>query len=164
MKLNWRLHIILSLSIALVSLGVMSAVNNEQVRVVASILLFAAPLFTLFIQQKMGITQTGGEETAADNASAVDKKHRSRSQDAVATLYIGNLPYKANEEAVKEFCQAFVDVVSVRLMKDKRTGKRKGYGFIEVNCNNLDTAIAALNEKQFHDRTIKVRSAKDKPE
>jgi len=164
MKINWRLLIILSLLVALVSFAVMSVVDNEQVRVVASILVFVSPLFILFIQQKIGTRRLSSVETATARVSAVDEKYRSPSQDAVATLYIGNLPYKANEDAVKEFCQSFVEVVSVRLMKDKRTGKRKGYGFIEVNCSNLDAAIAALNEKQFHDRTIKVRSAKDKPE
>ncbi|WP_218355152.1 RNA recognition motif domain-containing protein [Alteromonas lipotrueiana] len=79
-----------------------------------------------------------------------------------ATLYVGNLPYKANEDAVKEYFSSFVHVQSVRLMKDRRTGKRKGYGFIEVVTTDVDKAIAELNDKIFLERTLKVRPAKEK--
>ena len=80
------------------------------------------------------------------------------------TLYVGNLPYKANEEAVRQFFDSHVSVHSVRLMKDKRTGKRKGYGFIEVVTNNVDGAIDKLNDIVFQERTLKVRPAKEKVE
>ncbi|SUP08841.1 RNA-binding protein [Vibrio mimicus] len=42
------------------------------------------------------------------------------------TLYVGNLPYKANESHVKELFAEYGEVFAVRLMKDKRTGKRRG--------------------------------------
>ncbi|MCW8092705.1 RNA recognition motif domain-containing protein [Alteromonas sp. ASW11-130] len=84
------------------------------------------------------------------------------SSKETATLYVGNLPYKANEEAVKEYFKNYIDVQSVRLMKDRRTGKRKGYGFIEVLTSDVDTAITKLNDKVFLERTLKVRAAKDK--
>jgi RNA recognition motif-containing protein len=80
------------------------------------------------------------------------------------TLYVGNLPYKANEDAVKSFFGAHVPVQSVRLMKDKRTGKRKGYGFIEIVTNDVNGAINSLNDIVFQERTLKVRPAKDKVE
>ena len=80
------------------------------------------------------------------------------------TLYVGNLPYKANEEAVKSFFGAHVPVQSVRLMKDKRTGKRKGYGFIEIVTKDVNGAIDSLNDIVFQERTLKVRPAKDKVE
>ena len=81
-----------------------------------------------------------------------------------ATLYVGNLPYKANEDAVKEYFRSYIDVQSVRLMKDRRTGKRKGYGFIEVMTKDVDQAINELNDKVFLERTLKVRHAKEKSE
>ncbi|MCW8109610.1 RNA-binding protein [Alteromonas ponticola] len=84
------------------------------------------------------------------------------SSQETATLYVGNLPYKANEDAVKEYFKNYIDVQSVRLMKDRRTGKRKGYGFIEVLTSDVDTAISKLNDKVFLERTLKVRAAKDK--
>ena len=47
-------------------------------------------------------------------------------------------------------------------MKDKRTGKRKGFGFVEVAAHEADSMIKELNDSEFEERTIKVRPAKDK--
>ena len=49
-------------------------------------------------------------------------------------------------------------------MKDRKTGKRKGYGFIEVITSDLDPVIAKTNDSVFQERTLKVRPAKDKVE
>lgn len=78
------------------------------------------------------------------------------------TLYVGNLPYRANEQAVKEHFALQGKVHSVRLMKDRRTGKRKGYGFVEISSKDADKAIRSLNDSEFQERTLKVRLAKDK--
>jgi RNA recognition motif-containing protein len=78
------------------------------------------------------------------------------------TLYVGNLPYRANEQAVKEHFALQGRVHSVRLMKDRRTGKRKGYGFVEISSKDADKAIRSLNDSEFQERTLKVRLAKDK--
>ncbi|MFT6990692.1 MAG: hypothetical protein ACJASL_002674 [Paraglaciecola sp.] len=82
----------------------------------------------------------------------------------VSTLYVGNLPYRADEEAVQEHFEQQGSVVSVRLMKDRRTGKRKGYGFVEMNAKGAAKAIKNLNDSTFQERTLKVRLAKDKVE
>lgn len=82
--------------------------------------------------------------------------------DNVSTLYVGNLPYKANEAAVKAYFEDHIRIQSVRLMKDKKTGKRKGYGFIEVIDGDVDQIIGQFNDSVFQDRTLKVRPAKDK--
>jgi RNA recognition motif-containing protein len=84
------------------------------------------------------------------------------SDEDVTTLYVGNLPYRANEQIVKEHFETFGYVRSVRLMKDKRTGKRKGFGFVEVSAQEADSMIEKLNDSEFQERTIKVRPAKDK--
>ena len=55
-------------------------------------------------------------------------------------------------------------VQSVRLMKDRKTGKRKGYGFIEVLTDDIETVINKTNDSIFQERTLKVRPAKDKVE
>ena len=77
---------------------------------------------------------------------------------------MGNLPYRANESAVKEYFGSFTDVQSVRLMKDRKTGKRKGYGFIEGLTDDIETVINKTNDSIFQERTLKVRPAKDKVE
>jgi hypothetical protein len=80
------------------------------------------------------------------------------------SLYVGNLPYKANEATVKELFANHGHVVSVRLLKDKNTGKRRGFGFVEVAHNDAEAMIKALNDKEFQQRTLKVREAKVKQE
>lgn len=77
------------------------------------------------------------------------------------TLYVGNLSYKANESDVKDLFEQHGHVNSVRLMKDKRTGKRRGFGFVEVSDDDADSMISALNESEYMQRTIKVRVANE---
>ena len=67
--------------------------------------------------------------------------------------YIGNLPYRANEIAVRELFAEQGQVLSVRLMKDKATGKRRGFGFVEMPVADAAKAIAALNDKEYQQRT-----------
>ncbi len=77
------------------------------------------------------------------------------------TIYVGNLPYRANEHDVKELFEEFGEVFAVRLMMDKRTGKRRGFGFVVMDNANAADAIDALNNCEFGDRTLKVREAND---
>lgn len=77
------------------------------------------------------------------------------------TLYVGNLPYKANESHVKDLFAKHGEVFAVRLMKDKRTGKRRGFGFVVMAATDAQPAIDALNEKDYMQRTLKVRIAND---
>ena len=48
------------------------------------------------------------------------------------TLYVGNLPYRANEGVVRALFEEQGKVFNVRLLKDKNTGKRRGFGFVEM--------------------------------
>jgi RNA recognition motif-containing protein len=82
----------------------------------------------------------------------------------VSTLYIGNLPYRANEGAVRALFSEYGNVHSVRLMKDKHTGKRRGFGFVEMSASDADNAVNQLNDSEFQQRTLKVREAKERPE
>lgn len=88
----------------------------------------------------------------------------SSESDEIKTLYVGNLPYRANESAVRELFSSHGTVHSVRLMKDKHTGKRRGFGFVEIAASDSDAAVSALNDSEFQQRTLKVREAKERPE
>lgn len=78
------------------------------------------------------------------------------------TIYVGNLPYKANEQEVRKLFAQYGSVLSVRLLKDRQTGKRRGFGFVEMPNADADKAIASLNEVEFLQRKLKVREAKDR--
>ncbi len=77
------------------------------------------------------------------------------------TIYVGNLPYRANENDVISLFSKYGEVFAVRLMKDKRTGKRRGFGFVVMAAADTPTAIEALNDSGFGERTLKVREAND---
>lgn len=83
---------------------------------------------------------------------------------ATKTIYVGNLPYRANESVIKELFEQYGSVHSVRLLKDRQTGKRRGFGFVEMDEAAAAQAIGALNESEFQQRTLKVREAKERPE
>ncbi|RZF95447.1 RNA-binding protein [Pseudoalteromonas sp. CO302Y] len=80
------------------------------------------------------------------------------------TLYVGNLPYRANEGVVRALFEEQGKVFNVRLLKDKNTGKRRGFGFVEMAETDADKAINQLNDSEFQQRTLKVREAKQKQE
>lgn len=102
----------------------------------------------------------GDADTDAD-ADTEDKDNEEQSDD-FTTLYVGNLPYRVNEQAVKTHFMEITNVKSVRLLRDRKTGKRKGFGFIEVPSNETDKVIQKFNDSEFEDRTLKVRIAKDR--
>jgi len=80
-------------------------------------------------------------------------------------IYVGSLAYSVTEEDLKEAFAPFGEVSSVRLVSDKFSGKSKGFGFVEMSSNEeAEAAIAALNEKDFKGRDIKVNQAKPKEE
>ncbi|UUM30752.1 RNA recognition motif domain-containing protein [Vibrio japonicus] len=92
------------------------------------------------------------------DTNPVEEQHTDPSTN---TLYVGNLPYKANESDVKELFSKYGEVFAVRLMKDKRTGKRRGFGFVVMAAEDTQSAIDALNENEYMQRTLKVRIAND---
>ena len=85
-------------------------------------------------------------------------------EGVTATLYVGNLPYRANEDAVKELFSSYGAVKNVRLMKDRQTGRRRGFGFVEVSAKDAAKIINKLNDFEFQERTLKVREAKERQE
>jgi len=107
-------------------------------------------------------TQGARKETRGSKAKSTHKP--SKSVEGQSSLYVGNLPYKANETSVKELFETVGKVHSVRLMKDRKTGRRKGFGFVEVESSDSDKFIAALNDHEYLERTIKVRQAKERAE
>lgn len=80
-------------------------------------------------------------------------------------IYVGNLPWKATEDTLKEAFGAYGDVVSVKIITDKFTGKSKGFAFVEMsNDLEAEAAINELNGKDFLGRNLKVNKAKPKEE
>jgi len=76
-------------------------------------------------------------------------------------IYVGNLPYGATEDELKNAFSEFGEVSSVNIIKDKFSGQSKGFGFIEMpDSSEADAAINALNETELQGRNIKVNKAR----
>jgi len=76
------------------------------------------------------------------------------------SIFVGNLPFAALEEEVGELFGQFGTVHSVKIVRDK-LGRSRGYGFISMDNENADRAIAKLNKTIFLGRGITVNEAKD---
>ncbi|MGQ8366562.1 RNA recognition motif domain-containing protein [Glaciecola sp. 1036] len=107
-------------------------------------------------------TSTNNSTTTSKKASSTVNQDKNSSDDTLATLYVGNISYKATEDDLKNYFQTFTTVHSVRLLKDKRTGKKKGFGFIEVSDSDANKTIEKYNESIFFERNLIVRHAKEK--
>ncbi|MDV7106379.1 RNA-binding protein [Vibrio sp. TH_r3] len=95
------------------------------------------------------------------NLSRTSSPKTPKDKPSTKTLYVGNLPYKANEANVRDLFSEHGEVFAVRLMKDKRTGKRRGFGFVVMASNDVDNVISKLNDKDYMQRTLKIRIAND---
>jgi RNA recognition motif-containing protein len=80
-------------------------------------------------------------------------------------LYVGNLSYDTTEEGLRaKFAEAGT-VVSVEMIKDRDTGRMKGFAFVTMTTQEeAENAIKMLNEKMLDDRAIKVNIARPREE
>ncbi len=79
-------------------------------------------------------------------------------------LYVGNLPFSADENSVRElFAQDGREVTEVKLITDRDTGRPRGFGFVEMgNSEHAETAISALNGYSMDGRALTVNEAKER--
>jgi RNA recognition motif-containing protein len=81
----------------------------------------------------------------------------------MSKIYVGNLPFSATEDSVRELFSQHGTVQSVALIKDRDTGQPRGFGFVEMPNSDAARAIQALNGQQMGGRPLKVNEAQDKP-
>ncbi|MGQ9627332.1 MAG: RNA recognition motif domain-containing protein [Anaerolineae bacterium] len=80
-------------------------------------------------------------------------------------IYVGNLPREATEADLREAFQAFGQVTSVTIIKDKFSGESRGFGFVEMPSKaEAQSAIAELNGKELKGRTLTVNEARPRSE
>jgi len=74
-------------------------------------------------------------------------------------LYVGNLPFSATEEALRELFAKHGSVESVNLITDRDTGQPRGFGFVEMGDGGQE-AMNALNGYEMEGRSLKVNEAR----
>ena len=79
-------------------------------------------------------------------------------------IFIARLNFKTRKEDLEAAFAQFGTVSSCKIVRDKETGRSKGYGFVEMPDDEAaNNAINALNEKEFDGRVIAVKPANPKP-
>jgi cold-inducible RNA-binding protein len=79
-------------------------------------------------------------------------------------IYVGNLPFSATEDSVRETFESYGEVISVAMINDRETGRFRGFCFVEMADADADAAIEALNGKDSGGRTLRVNEAQPREE
>ena len=79
-------------------------------------------------------------------------------------LYVGNLPYSANEQDLHDlFAGTGHEVTEAKLVMDRESGRPRGFAFVEMStAAGAEAAIANLNGKDFQGRTLTVNEARER--
>jgi RNA recognition motif-containing protein len=76
-------------------------------------------------------------------------------------LYVGNLSYSTTEDDLRQLFSQAGNVKSVSVIKDRDTGRSKGFAFVEMGSDeDAQKAISQFNGQNFQDRSLKVNVAR----
>jgi RNA recognition motif-containing protein len=75
-------------------------------------------------------------------------------------MYVGNLPFSATEDQLRQLFGQHGEVQSVAVITDRATGQPRGFGFVEMSDGDADKAMRALDGQDMGGRSIKVNEAR----
>lgn len=79
-------------------------------------------------------------------------------------IYVGNLPYQADDESLNELFTQYGTVNSARVITDRFSGESKGFGFVDMpDKTEALAAISATNDVEFMGRKLRVNESQPKP-
>jgi cold-inducible RNA-binding protein len=82
-------------------------------------------------------------------------------EEKEVNIYIGNLSHEANEDSLREAFEAFGQVESVNIIKDRFSGESRGFGFVEMpSKQEAEKAIEEMNGKDLMGRAVNVNEAR----
>ena len=80
-------------------------------------------------------------------------------------IYVGSLSYDVTEDEVRDVFSPYGEISSISIIKDKFSGKSKGFGFVEMpKQEEAEEAIKCLDESEMKGRNIKVNEARPREE
>lgn len=80
------------------------------------------------------------------------------------SMYVGNLPYSADQHSLTDLFSQFGEVISARVMSDRETGRSRGFGFVEMSAEDAKKAISALDGSEMDGRKLRVNEAEKRPQ
>ncbi len=78
-------------------------------------------------------------------------------------LYIGNLPFTTTDSELQEMFSQYGTVVKAQVIKDRETGRSRGFGFVEMS-DGADQAVSQMNGQSFQGRALTVNEARPREE
>jgi RNA recognition motif-containing protein len=79
-------------------------------------------------------------------------------------IYVGNLPFSATEDELRDLFSQHGSVESVSLINDRETGRPRGFGFVEMPDEAAQAAIRALDGTDMGGRTLRINEARPRTE
>ena len=80
-------------------------------------------------------------------------------------IYVGNLSWSMTDDDLSNLFSQYGTVSSAKILKEKNTGRSKGFGFVEMEDEEAaKTAIATLNESEVQGRKLIVNESQPRPE
>lgn len=77
-------------------------------------------------------------------------------------LYVGNLPWSTTDEDLEGLFSAIGPVTSAVVITDRDTGRSRGFGFVEMDNDDANRAIAELNGHTVDSRALTVNEARER--
>ena len=78
-------------------------------------------------------------------------------------IYVGNLSREVTDDDLKEAFEAFGQIATVNVIKDKHSGEPRGFGFVEMSSKDeAQSAIDGLNGKDLKGQTLNVNEARSR--
>ncbi|MCC6287640.1 MAG: RNA-binding protein [Chitinophagaceae bacterium] len=79
-------------------------------------------------------------------------------------LYVGNLSWTMTEDDLRTLFEQYGTVSSIKIVKDRETGRSKGFGFVEMeNDTEAQNALSSLYDKEIQGRKIVINEAQERP-
>jgi RNA recognition motif-containing protein len=79
-------------------------------------------------------------------------------------LYVGNLSWTMTEDDLRNLFEQYGTVTSIKIVKDRETGRSKGFGFVEMeNDTEAQNALSSLYDKEILGRKIVINEAQERP-
>ncbi|MBM4148337.1 MAG: hypothetical protein FJ224_04770 [Lentisphaerae bacterium] len=126
--------------------------TSVQVSVLALLLV----VLSYFLGVLAGRRSAGGGGAGRSSAGRPDI-------DQDLELYVGNLPYDTSDRDLQGLFSKHGKVTSARVIRNRGSGKSKGYGFVVMGCaRDVETAVSALEGSQYKGRKLVVSEAKSR--
>ena len=77
-------------------------------------------------------------------------------------LFVGNLPWSVGDAQLEEVFSKHGQVQSARVITDRDTGRSRGFGFVEMEVDDVAAVISATNGQEIDGRPLRVNEAEDK--